>query len=91
MLLFLGVLFPWASSFVEADGMSDIMVEQAEKAAWALAEELKMDLVTVLPSLVLGPVNLPPSNHSLPLKAFASRCEGAVPACPTQHISSQLS
>ena len=46
-------LGPQASS---EHGRSLYFLEQAEKAAWALAEELKFDLVTVLPSLVLGPV-----------------------------------
>jgi len=38
---------------------------QAEKAAWALAKELNFDLVTVLPSLVLGPVNILSCSFSL--------------------------
>jgi len=37
---------------------------QAEKAAWALAKELNFDLVTVLPSLVLGPVTSTRDGYS---------------------------
>lgn len=52
---------------------------QAEKAAWALANEQGLDLVTILPEFIMGPVlTLAAAESSLSSGFFKARLQHLV-------------
>lgn len=50
---------------------------EAEKLAWKLAEEYHLDLVTILPEFIMGPV-LSPASNATSVNYFKSWLEGKV-------------